>query len=282
MAIALRLWLLCIFCFSPLVHAAEEPTSIDISSVIPGAAAGQIVTTFGILNNHRPYEGAVAIGNKVDLGLEVSLVHLPTSFADTLVQEGMIDDASSFAIGALPTIKAHLHKGLGKKAEIGASGLYFRGNRILGADLKVVIFEPEEGMTWAFRFSYAETLIDLSKFGMKGLPIQYEGVDIGQGGLILNTRTFSPQLLGSVRLDFSEPYIGIGLESTSGQIEVPVTIAVQGYTQTLRTAQTSATQGLLFTGVSFRVPEVGLRLVLEGGYGTLGMSYLGTLVGISL
>ena len=276
----LRILLLLVFAFLPAISGAE--ISLDVASMVPQNSAAQIVKTLGILNNHRPFQGAVPIGNTVDLGIEVSLVHLPQGFAQTLASDGLIGNANEFALGALPTIKAHLHKGLGKKADFGASGLYYRGNRILGADLKFVLFQPEEGMTWSFRFSYADTNIDLSKFGMKGIAIQYEGIDVEQGGLILRTTTYSPQILGSVRLDFSEPYLGLGLESTRVYIELPVSIPALGYSQKSKSGQAYATQGVFFTGVSFRAPEVGLRWVLEGGYGTLGMSYLGTLIGFSL
>ncbi|OFZ56386.1 MAG: hypothetical protein A2428_02815 [Bdellovibrionales bacterium RIFOXYC1_FULL_54_43] len=267
--------------FATAAHAEilDLPT-FDLNQVLPPSAVKEIIKTLGILTNHRSYQGAAPLGNTgLDLGIEATLVHLPEGFAPALSEAGM--GGAGLTSGSLPMTKLHFHKGMGKTVDFGASGLYYSGNYIWGVDLKFVLVEPEEGLTWAFRFGYSETKLDMSRFAISGIPIKVGGVEIGQGSLKLATRTLTPQLLASRRLDFAEPYFGMALEMTSGQIQIPVSMNVLEEKQTMSSAATSASEVFLFTGVSFRIPNAGLRLCIEGGYGTLGMHALGLVVGLS-
>lgn len=254
---------------------------VDIAAIIPQSAVAEIVKTLGILTKHRPYQGGAPLGSGFDFGIEASLVHMPESFGPTLSDLGM-GDVSGLENGSLPMTKIHLHKGMGPKADLGISGIYYPGNFVWGLDLKFVLVQPEEGPLWAFRIGYSETRLDLSKFGLSGLPITVNSIELGQGNLKMATRTITPELLLSKRLEFAEPYMGAGVEFTSGQIEVPVTLNILDEEQVLRSGATRSTQFTLFSGISLRLPHIGIRLALEGAYGSLGMHRLGAVVGFGI
>lgn len=252
----------------------------DVNTIVPPAAATAVVKTFGITMDHRPFQGATPKGSGMDLGLEATLVHLPDDFTTSLESMGM-SGGSSLAIGALPSVKLHLAKSMGPKVDIGASGLYYKGLLFWGVDLKATVASPEEGLHWALRMSYSNSSVDFQSVGLPSMPIVVGGITVGSANLKVGAQCLSPQIVASKKLDFAEPYIGAGYQWASGQIEVPVTITLTGETQNLVTPGYSASQGFVFTGVSFLVPALGFRLALEGSYSTGGMHHLGTLIGFA-
>ncbi|MCM2324602.1 MAG: hypothetical protein NDJ90_15185 [Oligoflexia bacterium] len=256
----------------------------DINDILPAASARIVLRTLGVLMNYRAYQGAAPRGiTGFDFGLEATLVHLPSNFSSAMSGGSASGGDASSAAGALPSLKLQLHKGLGPKADIGISGLYLRGSYLWGGGLKFTLFEPPEGPSWAARASYSECKITTSSIGMGGVPIPIEGVNAGTADLDVRTRTVSLQVLSSKAFDFAEPYLGLGADWVTGQIEIPVTITVLGEarSQTLVTRAYQAYQFQAFTGVSFRIVPVGIRIAMEGSYSTAGMHTLGTVVGFS-
>lgn len=273
------------FCILPVLLSSSSALAaapeLDLGAILPDPVGNILVKTLGILLDHRPYQGASPRGKSGwDFGVEATLVHLPADLNSSLESVGMSAPSSS-SIGALPSAKIHLTRGMSDKVDIGFSGLYYPGILIWGANLKFNLIQPEEGLAWAFRFGYSDTSIDLSKMGFSGLPVDVGGVNIGTANLKVGTQTLSPQIVASKRLTFAEPYIGGGVQWTRGQIEVPVHIDVSGETQTLTTKTYYAYQAMAFTGVNFLLDPLGIRLAFEGAYGHQGMHSLGLLIGFS-
>ncbi|MCM2278872.1 MAG: hypothetical protein NDJ89_12425 [Oligoflexia bacterium] len=264
--------------------AAPEFSMPDLNSIVPAESARTLLKTFGVLMNYRAYAGASPRGIAgFDLGFEATLVHLPTGFMDALSGGSGGGASDGSALGALPSVKLQLSKGLGPAADLGIAGLAYKGTYIWGAGIKFTLFEPPEGPSWALRASYSETRLATSSLGLPGIPIPTDGVESGEAFLDVNTRTISAQLVASKGFSFAEPYIGIGADWVTGQLEVPITIAVLGESQkqTLVSDAYHAYQLQAFTGVAFRILPVGVRIAMEGSYSNAGMHTLGTVVGFA-
>jgi hypothetical protein len=222
-----------------------------------------IIKTVGIYGDHRPYEPATPLGIHagVDISVEATLVKLPD---DLLALQG---NSSSATAVPLPSLKLHLHKGLGEFVDIGGSMIMLSGSHIYGADLKVVIAQPAEGPTWALRLCYASTSLALTGISFDTLSVSGN----------ISTSTLTPQILISRELDFADPYLGIGYEYVQGSASVTPPAPIP--TQQLGSA--TASSFMAFTGVSIRIPRTGVRLTLEGSYSSAGMDTLGTKIGFS-
>ena len=151
---------------SSFAWAALDPTlppgatssipKFDLNTIIPASVAGTVLKTLAILTDHRSYEGATPQGLLgFRIGAEATLVHLPNDFGSTLQTLG-VGGASTEAV-ALPIARLHVSKGIGANTDVGISGLYYKGNYIMGGDIKYTFYQPEEGVTWAWRLGYSAT-----------------------------------------------------------------------------------------------------------------------------
>jgi hypothetical protein len=138
----------------------------------------------------------------------------------------------------------------------------------------------EEGLTWAVRLGFSRTGVDLTHFGLS-LPVNYQGVKLGDAGIQVSSQTFTPQLVAGRRLDFAEPYFGIGLEWTEGWIKAPLNFPAFGISETLSTPRYSAVGAIGFLGTTFHLPPTGLFLSMEMGWSSLGCHRMGVMIGAS-
>lgn len=274
--------MLMLLIFYPRAHAATALESVDIGAILPSSAQTAIVKTFGYLMNDHPYQGAESIGKEgllgLDIGVEATLVHTASDFASSL-SGSALGSSSVNALPSLPIVKGHLDKSFGPNWDFGITGIYYPGLLSLGFHLKRILYEPEEGPVYAIRLMYEYSTIDLNQLGAPSVPIKANGTTIGKATLLLKSKVWTPQLLMSKRLDFAEPYLGVGAAFLSGQIDIPVKLDVLTSTQTLSTAPTTAINPMAFMGISFRVPGIFLHLVLEGSYSQIGMHTLGLMLG---
>src|SRR5690606_38208760 len=123
-------------------------------------------------------------------------------FPDELKQ--LFADLGSNALDSLPVLpvpRILIHKGLGQSIDIGASAMVYVPLKmaLYGGDIKITIYNPDQGITWALRGSYAYSKIDYVK-----------------------TDTFSPQILISRKLNFADPYLGMGYQYTTGTVTLPL------------------------------------------------------------
>jgi hypothetical protein len=268
------------WCTNSQADTPPEPNDINLEEFLPSAAMEAVTKTFGNITGHRPYEGATGLGpGGINLGLEVTLVHLPDDFTSAISGAEMSDSSTS-ELPAIPTFKLHLHKGLGPILDIGCSGLYLPGNYMIGGDAKLVISQPEEGPTWAMRFTYSGTQLDLDKLQIPPLTVKYNGTAYGTATMVIKSRHLTLQLLASKKMDFAEPWIGIGAERTNGHIEVPIKLDNWSKTETFSTPTYESYALFAFTGLSLKIPQTGLRIALEGAYHTRGMHTLGLILGV--
>jgi len=242
--------------------------------------ASAFVKTVGLCMDNRSYQPATTQGGNValDIGIETSLVQPPSDLGTAFGSLSGSSSSSSSSIPIIPSLKLSLHKGFGERFEIGGSVLptlssfqYIGGSLLLGFDAKFVIYQPEEGLTWAIRGSY----------NYNNLTVNYSGMTIA-----IKSATITPQLLVSRKLDFADPYIGLGLQYTWGSISatVPVPVpeglpvAIPPYTLE---SNGSGYNAFLFIGVAMRIPTVGFKITLEGAYSPFGMNYIGTKISFS-
>ncbi len=250
--------------------AADVP-SVDISTLIPASLSGPFVKTWGTLTGHRAFMGTSSIATELggmEMGLETTLVHTPSDLAASLP--------------AIPMVKLHFNKSWGSLIDFGFSGLYYPGFSILGGSVKYIIFQPEEGLEVAARASYAYTNVDFKALGWNGLALAPTGTEIGRVFLLLKSRTVSTEVLIGKKLEFAEPYAGLGYSWLVGQVDFPIKLTVLEATQTLSTPAFRAQSYSAFTGVKFRMPGLGFQLGMEGSYSSIGMHYLGTFIGFGI
>ncbi len=244
-----------------MAHALDLPIDpndyIDPSKLIGPDIANPIIKTIALMTQHRPMDPATPLGKMpgVDLGLQTHIVLVPNDFWAAINKTGLVAGAPT--TGGLPVAKGIIHKGLGDRAGIGFSGFKLGGQYIWGGDFKLAFSRLDEGPTWALRVCYTST-----KLGF------------------VRTKTWSPQLVVSKRLEFADPYMGIGFVTGSGKIEIPVSVPALNY-KTVLTAEGKATDWQAFMGIRFVVPFIGLLMTPEFTYSRSGATAIGLLIGLS-
>ncbi|MGE0615573.1 MAG: hypothetical protein AB7P04_08020 [Bacteriovoracia bacterium] len=219
-----------------------------------GSVSTPVIKTVGVGFMHRPYEPATPLGTSagIDFSIETTMAKIPQDFKDALATLG---NGDADGLPVLPVPKLHFHKGFGR-TDVGVSAIGYQGYLAYGADVKVVIYNPEEGLTWALRLSYSYT-----KLG------------------IVTAKTWEPAILISRGFSFANTYAGLGVQLVSGSLHVehefdtpfgPQTYA-QDFTATARAVS-------LFMGVGFWIGPTGLKLTLEGSFSsaqahTMGMKF---------
>jgi len=257
------------------------PKLPNLNNFIPQSTTDGVIKLIGLGTDHRSYESASPLGTNIglDLGAEVTLAKIPEDFEkglDDLITSinlatGNTETKSgSTALGNIPAIpvpRLHLHKGIGQSAGLGLSYIRYKDYRIIGGEIKVVVAQPEEGLTWSARLSYSNTRFN---------------IPLDKYKILIKTQTITPQILASKRIDFADPYIGVGYQISSGNLDITVPFTYQGYTFQLDGKSKAKASGLIaFTGLAFRADVIGLALVLEGSYSSAGVHTLGTKVGFS-
>ncbi|MFL5813356.1 MAG: hypothetical protein ACJ763_07235 [Bdellovibrionia bacterium] len=241
-----------------------SPTSFsNPSALIDSNVVTPIVRTIGFAADHRAYEGAAGLGNAagIELSLQATAVKLPPSFRDALSSAGL--DNLPLPIVPLPRLIAH--KGIGSRFDVGMSWIIFKEIKILGFDAKAVVYQPDEGPTWAIRLNYTDANISFSDSG---------------ASLGVHTRTMKPEILVSQRLDFFEPYLGVGYQLVNGSLKVnlPLPTPLPSINETV---SARGGGGLAFVGLGLKVPGIALRLLIDGEYSTVGAHSLGAKFGFN-
>ncbi len=229
----------------------------DLNALIGSEISSAVIKAVGFTFDHKPYEPATPLGTKIglDLGLELSLIQLPSDLGPALEKAGPL--AGSVTLPPfIPLPRFHLHKGLGPFVDLGLSAIWFQGMRLYGGDIKTVLYNPEEGgITSAMRFCYS-----LSNIGFA------------------SSKTISTQLLFSRAVGFGDPYFGVGYQVAVGSIEFPLDLG-NGISTTLKGSD-RATAYTAFMGLQLKAAVLGLQITLEGSYSSVGMDTLGTKIGL--
>lgn len=246
---------------------------VDVNSLVSDEVVDALVNLVGTGFQHRPYEPATPQGLSVgaDVSVEATLIKIPDGFFDALASLGGGGGSlGGSGVQALPLPRLHLHKGFGDRLDIGVSGIWLSGSKVLGTDAKIVLLQAEEGPTWAFRFCYTYS-------------------DISIEGINISAKSFAPQLLVSRQMEFADPYLGVGLVYATGAIDadvsgqvasqVPAGLPVPAIGALHKTS--TAYGGMAFGGISLKVPRSGLRVTVEMSYNSAGTSTLGAKAGFN-
>lgn len=224
----------------------QDPTVL-IGHSIPNA----LVKTVGLLTDHRPYSPATGLPPNpgIEFGLEITAVRVPGDLSAALEEVG----AKLETPPLIPLPRLMVRKSFGSRAELGLSAIKYKIFRAYGGDFKIVIFDPEdgEGVTWAAR-------------------VNASWANLG----LVYVQTTTPQVLISRRMDFADPYIGVGYQMMSGEIKLD-------YMGIKLKSEGNAKAFMSFMGVKFRSDLTKLYLALEGSYNSGGGHTLGTSFGLS-
>jgi len=240
----------------------------NITGFLNSTMANATVRTLGTVFDHRPLEPATALGTSLglDAGFEVDLVQLSPELSTALSNAGFNITLPQ----SLPSARlVNFHKGLSDSVDVGGSYLAYNGYTIWGADLKVVLYQPEEGLTWAIRLGYTSLSFPIGSTTLFGTTVSLKAT----------AATWTPALLISKKLEFADPYLGIAYQYAVGTLEVS-----QSGDFTIPNLESIKGAGggpIAFLGISLRVPVAALRLTLEGTYSPAGFNAIGSKLGLS-
>jgi hypothetical protein len=242
-------WLL-IWLSSISASSAASLSLLDASALvngIPTTVANEFIRSVGVLFGHRPYQGAISMHdyNTSDIFLEATLIKVGPGLGKALSDNGL----------------SSLRKAMNDTFDLGISGIGYAGIFALGFDLKFELADPEEGLSSALRVGY--TYGTATKIYMSNLNV-----------LML-------EYVMSRRLNFAEPYMGVGTRYMTGKLSIPVTNPVAGQPDINLSRTGSGYTAYALTGVYFRVlGPTGLRIGMEGTYDLFGFSSIGAVFGL--
>lgn len=238
---------------------------------------GPFIIGTGLIFNHRPYEPATPLGTwlGLDLGIEADVITIPPSLSDTFSQMGV----NVTLPPVFPSARMlNVHKGIADFIDVGGTVFTYQGYLIWGADLKVVVFNPEEGLTWAVRLCYNRTYLPIGDAQIS-VPNPMGGTIPVPINVNLGVSTWTPQIVVSRKLEFADPYILVGYAYVDGTVNIGNNSGIA----ITNAASSAATGGSFFSsvGLSLRMPVIGFRLTLEGTYDASGYNSLGTKIGFN-
>jgi len=168
-------------------------------SGLTNASVESLLRTIAIGADHRSYMPAAPLGTLigVDVGLDVTGIHIPDEFRQAMQQAGVSSSIPSVIV--LPKLSAF--KGLPFGIDVGATYVGYQHNRILGAQIQWAFLQGAL-LAPAMAVRFSQSYVDL--FFMK-------------------TRVSKLDWVVSKRLVYLfEPYIGTGLQVGSGSLDVPI------------------------------------------------------------
>lgn len=226
-----------------------------------------ILQSIGLVADHRAYQPATPLGTEVglDVGVQVVLVKLPSSFNQALENAG----SGAVDVPFVPLPLLNIHKGIGSWLDVGASGVEYQKQWIAGFDVKAAVYHPDEGPTVAIRMNYG-----MSSF-------RYSSSILPNSAITITTETLKPEVLISKRLAFADPYLGVGYEWTRGNLGIAIPVPSLGTTLTGSTSAEGGAGEVAFVGVAMRVPYLGVELILDEEYSTIGADTMGVQAGFS-
>jgi len=252
------------------------------------STAVHFANSVGIAMDHRAMEAATGIaayGAGFDIGLGVSAMKGNDDFTSAMSDLG---GGSSFSLPVIPAVAINVHKSTGSRVDFGATWVSIPSSgsipfslSMLGFDLKYVIWQPEESPTWALRLSYGQSTFGLP-LSSQSMSIPVYGTVSGSVNLTVMTYSWTPQLLVSRRLEWAEGYIGIGYHIPTAIVKVDASFSPPMDSQNV-SATERGTGGAFeaFTGLSMRMPLIGIHLTMEGWYSAVGAPGLAVKLGTS-
>lgn len=241
-----------------------SPDQLVADGGIPKSIANEYLKLFAIYTVHRPYSGATSIStsNTFDLNVEATAVKIGDGLFKAIGSNGNNPEPPD--VPAFPIAKLNLRRGFSENFDAGLSGLFIENQKIWGVDLKFVLYDPDEGPSFALRLAYSYISI--------------------REAYVADCSTIAPEFVMSRRLTFAEPYLGVGMRFISGTIDIPIHDLVSSVVPVNvpdLQANGSAIDEYAFTGIYFRLlGATGLRFGIEGSFDMSGYHTIGTVIGM--
>ena len=235
---------------SASAHAFPSFTDTTPGNLTNGAISDAI-RTVGIGADHRPYQSANPLGLVIglDVGIDVTAVAVPQSFKNAMSLAGNTDKVPDLVFAP----RINLRKGLPWGIDVGTSFIGFDNARLFGIDVQYALLDDKLPANLAVRGSYNTAKL-----------------------WYLKATTFAFDLVGSVKIPLiAEPYVGVGWQVGSGQVDIPATQLASGVSGNQSFSNTRFFVGL---PISFTI----LHLTFEYGYSTANISTYGAKVSLAL
>ncbi len=265
---------------------------IDVSNKINSAITSPLINTFSSVLDMRVLDGANTHGTQPGFGFGIAagLLSPPKNFNDTLsvfssgkatFDENGINlksngNASSQEIPVLPFAYIYLTKGLPHRIDVGVSfipdiAIYTKNKNLksismYALQIKWNFYLPDEGMHMAFYLGYSSRTLGLS---------------FDQVSLNIRSKSFFPALIISKPLHFFEPYMGVGLQLSSGNLFLKTQI-YENILNVKATKQSQARYAHFFVGLKMPISSLGLNITIEGTYSPSGISGISSKIGLLL
>ncbi len=224
-----------------------DTTTLD---ALQASMVESLVKTVAIGADHRAYEPASPLGYVIglDVGVDATVMSLPDDFKEALTVAG----AGTNVPDVIPLPRLNIHKGLPWGVDLGFTYAGFQGNSLIGGDIK-----------WAFLpGNAARPSVDAR--------VSYSSSNL----FFLKTKTAKVDVLASKKLGWVlDPYVGMGMQFASGEIQVPVgqSLSVSG--------SHSASAFHMYAGLPIKLAFV--KLTAEYDYSFIGMSSFGAKFSLS-
>lgn len=249
--------LVLVFCF---LNSSLSWAALDLSSSLFGNAAAlqaesAMLSLFEVIGygmDIRPMEGIHPPSGpfKLDLTTNISIATFPHSFTQTLADAGYTE----LPVNMIPSIQIHLSRAMSPRLGVDFGYFKFSDYSLIGGSAKLLLYDPEEGPGIAIRVSYQKNHI-----------------------MIVDTSTWSYQLMIGKRLDFAETYLGIAAQKMSGELNLALPSPIG---DVRLTASGGGYNIYAFTGVIMEIPIIGILFGIEGSYAHRGTSTLQTKIGL--
>jgi hypothetical protein len=237
---------------------ARALTVFDLGdlSLLTQTTVDSVVKTIAVGADHRDYQSASSLGAfpGLDLGVDVTLINLPTEFTDAIT----LATGQAPGLTFIPLPRLNVHKGLPGGVDLGFTWLGLtadgKSNSILGFSAQWSFFKSSiSAPTLAVRGSYSKAT----------LP-----------ALFTNTTTLKFDLVASKNMGIIDPYFGAGFISGSGSLDLtsgfgslPISV----------TAESKITTGHFFVGLPIKLFFI--KITPEYDYSFAGVSTYGLKAG---
>jgi hypothetical protein len=225
-----------------------SPTDL---STLSADSINTIIKTVGVAADHRAYAPATALGLVVgiDVGLDVTYFSLPSEFASALATAS--GQTTSQLPAGLVLPKLNIHKGLPWGIDVGGTfmSLSSGGTKIFssyGGEVKWAFINSAALPAVAIRGSYSSNTV-----------------------YFMDTSGLTFDVTASKNLVLIDPYVGLGLQRWSGNINVPAGIPVPSGIA----LDASGTAFHMYGGLQLKLAI--LKIVGEARYSTAGLTTFG-------
>ena len=237
-------------------RAIDNFNPVDVSG-LTADGVNALLKTAAIGADHRPYRGASNLGVTLglDIGMDVTVVKTPSEFVSAMTLITGQPASQIPELLALPRL--NLHKGLPWGVDLGFSYISYQSLfKVYGAE---VSWNPLRGLP--------------------GLPNLQGRLSASYASLwFMQTHAYKMDVVASKAFAVIEPYIGLGMQTWNGDLNLPVTVA-SGF-QANVTGHAASTNLHIFGGLVLKL--LVLKIAGEFDWSSAGVTSIGSKVSLAL